>query len=49
MPAAWTENHLYTHETGQVFGTGLEARRHVGRMPVYAPATASFRDPIGPD
>lgn len=37
MPG-FTQDHVYTHENGQVFGTGLVARKHAGKLPVYAPA-----------
>ena len=40
MPrTGFAEDYLYTHESGRIFGMGLEARRHVGRMQLYSPAS----------
>ncbi len=38
MACGFTEAHLYTHESGRIFGTGLERPKHRGKLAAYAPA-----------
>ena len=34
----FTEEHIYTHESGRLCGTGLVAKKHSGKLAVYTPA-----------